>query len=153
MPPKKGPKILVDILEKPQASKSKNHPAQKRTVTLEQHTSYDVTGEKTTSFMPVPISPAKRRVGELQPSAGPILDVAEVSVLESLYETVPPLTEDEIEQGYDETRILELEGLGHLAINGKTRTSRIGPAPAQRRKRNETVSIMLQNIHYYLISY
>lgn len=147
MPPKKGPKILVDVLEKPQALKSKTRPTQKRTVMLEKHTSYDDDGEKTTSFMAMPVSPAKRRMGE---TSGSMLDT-EMSVQEPLYsvETVPPLTEDEIEQGNDESRILELEGFGHLAINSKMRTSRIGPAPAQRRKRNETVS---WTVPYYKIS-
>lgn len=138
MPPKRGPKILVDVFDQPQASNGKKKSAQRRTVTLEQHTSYDVTGEKTTSFMPVPISPAKRRVGEASGSIGDVID----AVLEPLYaQQAVPLTEDEIEQGIDESRLLELEGLGHLAPpDGTMRTSRIGPAPAQKRKRPETVS-------------
>ncbi len=131
MPPKKGPKILVDVFEEAETSKPKKMGGPKPTIIMEQHTSYDITGEKTITFMPVPVSPAKRRATELSGLAPDAVD----TVLEQLYtEKVTPLTEDEIEQGIDESRLLELEGLGHLVLSPKMRTSRTGPAPAHKKK-------------------
>ncbi|KAF8176561.1 hypothetical protein BJ912DRAFT_1024344 [Pholiota molesta] len=113
MPAKKRPQIIMEVLtkSKPANLKQAMKPPMAETVQrVERHISYDVSGESSSSFIPVPPSPPRSFHPVQNPTTSP-------SVPSSSF--FPP-TEDDIERVDDETRLLEVEGLGSLSANLST---------------------------------
>jgi hypothetical protein len=146
MPAKKRPQIIMEVLtkSKPANLKQAMKPPMAETVQrVERHISYDVSGESSSSFIPVPPSPPRSFHPVQNPTTSP-------SVPSSSF--FPP-TEDDIERVDDETRLLEVEGLGSLSANLSTQVTPdnddILPDSAHKRKRTDAVCSHLNKCTVY----
>jgi uncharacterized protein (UPF0262 family) len=133
MPPRKRPPIIVDIVTKNKPNPLKppaKAPKRETLERLERHLSYNISGESSSSFIPIPPSPPRGTCQVLQ-------EVVEPSVPST---PIVSLTEDDIERVDDETRLLEIEGLGHLSNNLSMQVSSDYDDNNHKRKRTEAVS-------------
>lgn len=128
----------MDVLKKPKVRKSKSMGSMKSTETQDKHVSYNMNNSiETHMYLSTPTSPAKRSADPTRNDEEAIIDE---TLDDSHTENTP--TEDDLERGDDEIRLLELQGLGHLQSSADTWPSD-NQGPARKRKRTAGVWSMV----------